>query len=329
MTRRSFGSIATGLELGRWVDKVPQLRDLRQALEARLPGQAKEKRAQSQRLVEHLLAAAFDNVSVKYLDEVAPRLERIAALRQQIHDRYRAAQTFDPRKPMPPELEPGHLTDFFKELDLELGALERMSPAAYLKRPKEEMPIGDITAAADAVQRGIDPKYTKELPPVPQRKPDLDLDEPRNLRNLLDQRDNFQFRTYDLPDGRRVQEASGFLGVPGEVLKTRDLGAQSRTSGGTGDHAGHLIAAMFGTPGDERNLLRQNWKTNLNNYAKLERHWREELAQGAEIKVIVKAVYPVGSSRPDRIHVEWEMAGTGERVDLGNVTFLNPPSRKP
>ena len=54
------------------------------------------------------------------------------------------------------------------------------------------------------------------------------------------------------------KEGCGELGVPGTVVKHRMVAAQTTMSGGTGDHAGHLIGIQFGAPGDVRNLGLQN-----------------------------------------------------------------------
>ena len=54
------------------------------------------------------------------------------------------------------------------------------------------------------------------------------------------------------------KEASGELGVPGRVATHRIVSAQRTMSGGTGEHAGHLIGIQFGAPGDIRNLGLQN-----------------------------------------------------------------------
>jgi hypothetical protein len=61
------------------------------------------------------------------------------------------------------------------------------------------------------------------------------------------------------------KEASGELGVPGRVATHRVVSAQRTMSGGTGEHAGHLIGIQFGAPGDIRNLGLQN--ANVNTFA--------------------------------------------------------------
>jgi hypothetical protein len=61
------------------------------------------------------------------------------------------------------------------------------------------------------------------------------------------------------------KEASGELGVPGKVATHRIVSAQRAMSGGTGEHAGHLIGIQFGAPGDIRNLGLQN--PNMNTFA--------------------------------------------------------------
>ncbi len=46
------------------------------------------------------------------------------------------------------------------------------------------------------------------------------------------------------------KEASGELGVPGNVVTHRIMADQRVMSSGTGEHAGHLIGIQFGAPGD-------------------------------------------------------------------------------
>ncbi|MGD0628142.1 MAG: hypothetical protein ABR987_02255 [Terracidiphilus sp.] len=153
----------------------------------------------------------------------------------------------------------------------------------------------------------------------------------------------FTFREWSGNDYHYVQ-ASGELGVPGEVVTHRDERAQRQVSAGTGEHAGHLIAIQFGAPGDSRNLGLQN--PNMNTYAprkyqeafvgtggsyyKLEATWKELLLDGWKIEVIVTDKYRLGEDRPFTRSVSWTGVSTwgekqGGALDFGN--FDSPQKR--
>jgi hypothetical protein len=141
------------------------------------------------------------------------------------------------------------------------------------------------------------------------------------------------------------KEASGELGVPGKVATHRIVAAQRTMSGGTGEHAGHLIGIQFGAPGDIRNLGLQN--SNMNTFAPkglqpafqghggsyhdLESEWSEQLKAGSKIRVTVKDKYRVGENRPFSRWVQWSERKPGaastvvRELEFGN--FSSPQMR--
>jgi hypothetical protein len=129
----------------------------------------------------------------------------------------------------------------------------------------------------------------------------------------------FKFGEYQTPYGSTVKEASGELGVPGEVQTHEKAGSFSE-----GDDAGHLIGERFGAPGGSENLSPQNWRQNrFGTYKKLENQWASDLKNGSKVDVNVKDFTKAGETRPWKREVSWtETAPNGAKTD-GNLTFLN------
>ena len=141
------------------------------------------------------------------------------------------------------------------------------------------------------------------------------------------------------------KQASGELGIPGQVATHRSIAAQRQMSSGTGEHAGHLIGIQFGAPGDERNLGLQNANMNTfaprdlhdafrgpgGSYHDLESRWSERLKQGYRITVTVCDKYRAGEDRPFSRSVEWNeiapngVTGPKQSLEFGN--FSSPQSR--
>ena len=141
------------------------------------------------------------------------------------------------------------------------------------------------------------------------------------------------------------KEASGELGVPGQVATHRIVSDQRAMSGGSGEHAGHLIGIQFGAPGDIRNLGLQN--PNMNTFAPkalheafrgpggsdhdLETHWSQLLQQGYRVHVLVRDKYHLGENRPFSRSVQWTetpasgSGGVTRAVEFAN--FSSPQSR--
>jgi hypothetical protein len=142
------------------------------------------------------------------------------------------------------------------------------------------------------------------------------------------------------------KEASGELGIPGQVMTHRSVSAQRLISGGTGEHAGHLIGIQFGAPGDERNMSLQNPNMNtfaptaLHNafqgpggsYHDLESRWSARLKEGCRIVVTVRDKFRAGEQRPFSRSVEWQetppngVQGPKQMLEFGN--FSSPQGRR-
>jgi Domain of unknown function (DUF4157)/DNA/RNA non-specific endonuclease len=140
----------------------------------------------------------------------------------------------------------------------------------------------------------------------------------------------YRFRQFE-KGGKSYQQADGRLGMPNEVQTHRDVTAQRKVSGGTGDDAGHLIGNRFGPPGSAENLGRQNWVANrVGNYHALEDAWAGLRRQGVQIDVQVTDVTRIGEDRPFMRNVQWTETAPDGSVKSYEVDFANtttPESR--
>jgi hypothetical protein len=161
---------------------------------------------------------------------------------------------------------------------------------------------------------------------------------------LVDVSGRFVFRAWT-QGSYSYKEASGELGVPGEVITHRSVAAQTVVSHGSGEDAGHLIGIQFGAPGDARNLGLQNHNMNTfapkalqeafrgsgGSYHDLESRWSSRLKQRYRIFVTVVDKYRVGENRPFSRSVRWTettpngIQGAPQSLEFGN--FSSPQSR--
>ncbi len=148
------------------------------------------------------------------------------------------------------------------------------------------------------------------------------------IKHLPDISKHFSFRRFE-KNGNVYQEASGRLGIPGQVKTHRSQSAQKGVSGGTGDDAGHLIGDRFGAPGTAENLTQQNWIANRQGtFRQLEDSWAKKLKEGTGIEVKVSDVTRQGEDRPFMRKVEWtEIAPDGKRSS-NELTFANTHTPK-
>jgi hypothetical protein len=172
---------------------------------------------------------------------------------------------------------------------------------------------GPVAAVRDAVAAYGE---AKGLPRLPERYPDV--------------RGRFGFAFWSDLDGgrfRTIREAWGRLGCPGVVYDERDEYAQRKLSGGTGDHAGHLIGSQFGAPGSGENLALQNAVQNAGGgtWYGLEEQWADALRAGVGIEAHVRVYYAPGTARPAYRDAAFTLYHPDLRVERvgGGVAHLN------
>ena len=114
----------------------------------------------------------------------------------------------------------------------------------------------------------------------------------------------FLFETDRLGRTRKASSTLEFLEQP----RARPLQATGRSAkeGDADDDGGHLIGHMFGGPGEEINIVPQDWFENrTGTWHRLEKQWQALLQSGQEVWVDVEPVYSDESGRPDALNVIW------------------------
>lgn len=147
------------------------------------------------------------------------------------------------------------------------------------------------------------------------------------VRVLPDISAHFRYRQF-VHRGNTIREASGRLGVPGQVMQHRSRSAQRGVSGGTGDDAGHLIGNRFGASGNAENLSQQNWVQNQGGgtFHDLENAWESSLKGGTGIYARVQDVMRPGETRPFMRRVQWSEVNPAGHVSNHELIFANPHS---
>lgn len=81
-----------------------------------------------------------------------------------------------------------------------------------------------------------------------------------------------------------------------------------------GDHAGHLIADMFGGSGGLDNLVSQASDINLSKMRKLENQWAKRIRAGEDINVDIRVIYDGTGRRPVGFNVYEIVDGVAKQV---------------
>jgi hypothetical protein len=115
--------------------------------------------------------------------------------------------------------------------------------------------------------------------------------------------------------------------VKGKELKTdswdRNTYQQGKVAncGNSGDCGGHLIASMFGGPGEAINLVPMDAKLNGSGGAwfQLETQWKNAINAGKKVEVNIQPVYSGSSARPDSFRVQYKIDGIPDVRNLYNT----------
>ena len=149
------------------------------------------------------------------------------------------------------------------------------------------------------------------------------------MATLTDVRGQYTFEI-TTRNGKTYKQASGWLGMPDQVVTHRSASEQRKVAGGTGDDAGHLIGNRFGSPGGAANLSLQNWKANrYGTYKDLENLWAAKRLVGIDIYVQVTDVSRPGELRPFLRNVQWieRLKGCETRYEVDFANAHTPESR--
>jgi len=94
--------------------------------------------------------------------------------------------------------------------------------------------------------------------------------------------------------------------------------------GNSGDEGGHLLASIFGGPGEKINIVPMDGNLNKGAWKKMENTWANALKDGKKVDVNIQPIYSGSSTRPDRFIVKYSI-DNGRPV---NIDFKNTPGGK-
>lgn len=137
---------------------------------------------------------------------------------------------------------------------------------------------------------------------------------------------------YHTDDQSRVTQVEGDLALDYDQARwphRQDTVVRDNGVKGAGvvdpDQGGHLIARMFGGPGESINLTPMRGSINQGDWGDMERMVEELLADGHRVQIDIRAQYPEESltRRPDRLDVELTITDPDGSVSYWNNAFDN------
>ncbi|PNK61354.1 polymorphic toxin-type HINT domain-containing protein [Psychrobacter sp. FDAARGOS_221] len=145
-----------------------------------------------------------------------------------------------------------------------------------------------------------------------------------NWNRLLNNYDQYPNATIHTTRGQefKIDSQGRVENVTAKLFKeTNDRnGNQQVKAGGSdrldNDHGGHLLAAMFGGPGEGINLVAMNKKFNGSggDWGTFERRLKEARDNNQDVIVNIKPVYSGTSKRPDRFDVTYSIDGVRQKA---------------
>lgn len=205
------------------------------------------------------------------------------------------------------------IQDVLGTLGDEIGALMNGSAddLDVLRRPADN----SAAAAAPTVVAAApeDPPVIKVLTDAPERH--LALNNPPPL-SVIEVDDAVRYTTDGL--GRVIRAQTVLIETTPD--QPRDKYAQTSLKDKLpGDHAGHIIARIFGGIGQRLNLVPMEGK-NVNNgqYATLEGQWKEAVEAEKEVELDLRLYYNDQTRRPYKLEVFHTIDGKTEKTTIRN-----------
>lgn len=148
------------------------------------------------------------------------------------------------------------------------------------------------------------------------------------MANKLDANSVYRFDNgfqYATDAQKRVKEVTADLKIDPWDRNTY----QQRTSGGScrkdSDCGGHLIASMFGGPGEGINLVPMDAKLNGSSgkWYQLEQQWKKTLEAGGKVQVKIEPIYIGNSKRPIGFFIQENINGKLNKFEIKNTPTGN------
>ena len=137
---------------------------------------------------------------------------------------------------------------------------------------------------------------------------------------------NYYIETDDL--GRVKCVYAGELHM--KTHKNRKRASSNETAGKLAkDHAGHLIADIFGGSNKLVNMVSMDGRLNQLEYAKMERVWRKALESGGMVRLSIEVIYEGANMRPSGFDVTYTITDAHGAQTDSRVVFSNAATAPP
>ena len=137
---------------------------------------------------------------------------------------------------------------------------------------------------------------------------------------------NYYIETDDL--GRVKCVYAGELHM--KTHKNRKRASSNETAGKLAkDHAGHLIADLFGGSNKLVNMVSMDGRLNQLEYAKMERVWRKALESGGMVRLSIEVIYEGANMRPSGFDVTYTVTDADGIQTVSRVVFSNAATAPP
>lgn len=126
-------------------------------------------------------------------------------------------------------------------------------------------------------------------------------------------------KTYHTDELSRLSDIKATL-----ELSKNDRNTYQQCKGGKcgnpGDEGGHLIASIFGGPGERLNIVPMDGNLNKGAWKAMENSWAKDLKAGKKVDVQIQPIYSDNSKRPSSFNVTYSVDnGRPTRVNIDNA----------
>lgn len=143
-------------------------------------------------------------------------------------------------------------------------------------------------------------------------------------------------KTLNKPEPNTVYKVDGNktyhtdeLSRPSDIKATLELSKNDRNTyqqcvggkcGNPGDEGGHLVASIFGGPGERLNIVPMDGNLNKGVWKQMENSWAKDLKAGKKVDVQIQPIYADNSKRPSSFNVTYSVDnGRPTRVNIDNA----------
>lgn len=129
-------------------------------------------------------------------------------------------------------------------------------------------------------------------------------------------------------DGNKTYHTNE-LSRPSDIKATLEFSKNDRNTyqqcvggkcGNLGDEGGHLVASIFGGPGERLNIVPMDGNLDKGVWKQMENSWAKDLKAGKKVDVQIQPIYADNSKRPSSFNVTYSVDnGRPTRVNIDNA----------